>query len=59
MRVWTKLRETTGVDMKNDYMLEKRGCHELVYLRETRIAMSEQSNFASSLIVLLFMYKGA
>ena len=40
-------------------MLEKRGCHELVYLRETIIARSEQSNFASSLIVLLFMYKGA
>src|SRR5205823_3894823 len=31
----------------------------VVYLRETIIARSEQSNFASSLIVLLFMYKGA
>jgi len=40
-------------------MLEKRGCPELVYLRKTIIAMNEQSNFASSLIVLLFMYKGA
>src|SRR3989442_12855459 len=30
-------------------MVEKRGCHELVYLRKTRIAMSEQANFAGSL----------
>jgi len=34
-------------------MLEKRGCHELVYLRETIIAMSEQSHFVSSLMFLI------
>jgi hypothetical protein len=40
-------------------MVENRECQELVYLRKTRIAMSEQANFASSLMFLLLKYKGA
>ena len=34
-----ELRETTGVD-RNTTTCLKRRCHELVYLRETTIAMS-------------------
>jgi len=40
-------------------MLEKRGCQQLVYPQNRTRATGEQSNFASSLIFLLLMYKGA
>jgi hypothetical protein len=40
-------------------MIEMRGCQLLVYPQNRTSATGEQSDFASSLIVLLLMYKGA
>ncbi len=42
---------------KNNTMLEKRGCQPLVYPQNRTNAIAEPSNFASSLIFLLLMYK--
>ncbi len=38
-----------GSRQNHDHWVEKGGCHELVYLRETTIATNEQSTFTGSL----------
>jgi len=40
-------------------MLAKRGCQQQVYTQNTTSATGEQANFASSLIVLVLIYKSA
>src|SRR5215471_4949512 len=40
-------------------MLTKRGCHQPVYPQNNTGATGEPSNFASALIFLLLLYKGA
>jgi hypothetical protein len=44
---------------ENDTMCGDRGIHQRVYLKNTTNATKKPSNFASSLIFLLLMYKRA
>jgi len=57
--VCTKRKRDNGSWQKITTMLETRGCQWLVYPQNTTSATGEQTKFASSLIVLLLIYKSA